>query len=146
PPTPFPPEAGAAAADQPGALYHRGGSVNTGHSRNPGAEFGLLPNCNTGRRCDLGAPSCACNFLTHAGNVIASTFPGGRAMLRSAWWVVGAALLGCVTCAALAVEGSTVAGPIGGTDIRAAQLPPPGLYGGSVFLYAEAHQYIDGFG
>jgi hypothetical protein len=57
-----------------------------------------------------------------------------------------AALLGYAPSAALAVEGSTAAGPIGGTDIRAAQLPPPGLYGGAVFLYAEAHQYLDGQG
>jgi hypothetical protein len=67
-------------------------------------------------------------------------------MTRNVWFVLAAALIGCAPSAALAVEGSTVAGPIGGTDIRAAQLPPPALYGGSVFLYAEAHQYIDGFG
>jgi len=67
-------------------------------------------------------------------------------MTRHVWFVLAAALIGCAPSVSLAVEGSTVAGPIGGTDIRSAQLPPPGLYGGAVFLYAEAHQYIDGFG
>jgi hypothetical protein len=38
---------------------------------------------------------------------------------------------------ALAVEGPTVAGPIGGNDIRSAVLPPPGLYGGVVLLHAS---------
>jgi hypothetical protein len=50
----------------------------------------------------------------------------------------------CTPC--LAVEGSSAAGPIGGTDIRSAQLPPPGVYGGTVQLYAEAHQFFDGDG
>jgi hypothetical protein len=45
-----------------------------------------------------------------------------------------------------AVEGTTSAGPIGGTDMRAAQLPPPGLYGGGVALYAEANRFFDGDG
>jgi hypothetical protein len=67
-------------------------------------------------------------------------------MTRNVWFVLAAALIGCAPSVSLAVEGSTVAGPVGGTDIRSAQLPPPGLYGGSVFLYAEAHQFIDGFG
>src|SRR5215467_262083 len=67
-------------------------------------------------------------------------------MLRIGWLILAAAVVGCVPTAAVAVEGSSAAGPIGGTDIRSAQLPPPGLYGGSVFLYAEAHQYIDGLG
>jgi hypothetical protein len=44
---------------------------------------------------------------------------------------------------AFAVEGSSAAGPIGGTDIRSAQLPPPGVYGGTVLFYAEAHQFFD---
>jgi hypothetical protein len=46
----------------------------------------------------------------------------------------------------LALEGNTAAGPIGGTDIRSAQLPPPGLYGGVILLYASAKQYFDGAG
>lgn len=53
-------------------------------------------------------------------------------------------LLAC--CPALAVEGSSTAGPIGGTDVRSAQLPPPGLYGGGVELYAEANRFFDGNG
>ena len=47
---------------------------------------------------------------------------------------------------ALAAEGATVAGPIGGTDMRSAQLPPPGLYGGMVFFYAAARGFVDGSG
>lgn len=59
---------------------------------------------------------------------------------------VAAAIL-CWLCApSNAVEGSSAAGPIGGTDIRSAQLPPPGLYGGTIQLYAEANQYFDGSG
>ena len=62
-------------------------------------------------------------------------------------WGVAAAVLTCgwTTCA-LAAEGATVAGPIGGTDIRSAQLPPPGLYGGMVFFYATAREFVDGSG
>ena len=58
-----------------------------------------------------------------------------------------AAAVFCRLCApSMAVEGSSAAGPIGGTDIRSAQLPPPGIYGGTIQLYAEAHQYFDGAG
>jgi hypothetical protein len=46
----------------------------------------------------------------------------------------------------LAVEGPTAAGPIGGTDIRSALLPPPGLYGGIILLGAEAFDFVDGDG
>jgi hypothetical protein len=67
-------------------------------------------------------------------------------MLRIAWLIVAAAAIGCAPTAAIAVEGSSAAGPIGGTDIRSAQLPPPGLYGGGVMLYAVANQYVDGNG
>jgi hypothetical protein len=45
-----------------------------------------------------------------------------------------------------AVEGTTAAGPIGGTDIRAAQLPPPGLYAGAIFLAGNAYNLVDGNG
>lgn len=48
--------------------------------------------------------------------------------------------------AARAAEGSTAAAPIGGTDMRAAQLPPPGLYGGAIALHIEAHKFYDGQG
>ena len=60
---------------------------------------------------------------------------------------VAAAVLTCGwTTGALGAEGATVAGPIGGTDIRSAQLPPPGLYGGMVFVYATAREFVDGSG
>ena len=47
---------------------------------------------------------------------------------------------------ALAVEGPTVAGPIGGNDIRSAVLPPPGLYGGVVLLHASTIDFLDRHG
>jgi hypothetical protein len=63
---------------------------------------------------------------------------------------VRAAFLAAVfTCAAnscLALEGSTAAGPIGGTDIRSALLPPPGLYGGFILFGATAFDFVDGNG
>jgi hypothetical protein len=46
----------------------------------------------------------------------------------------------------LAVEGPTAAGPIGGTDIRSAMLPPPGLYGGAFVLRASTLDFLDGHG
>jgi hypothetical protein len=59
-------------------------------------------------------------------------------------------LAAAVACAAwspaCAVEGSSGAGPIGGTDIRNAMLPPPGFYGGAFALYAEAREFNDGNG
>jgi hypothetical protein len=45
-----------------------------------------------------------------------------------------------------AVEGATAAGPIGGSDIRSAILPPPGLYGGVIGLYNDVVGYNDGTG
>lgn len=64
--------------------------------------------------------------------------------------VVGAALAAAAICCmpapALAIEGSTAAGPIGGTDIRSSLPLPPGLYGGAVGLVAAAHQLTDGNG
>src|ERR1700690_3740089 len=47
---------------------------------------------------------------------------------------------------ARAAEGTTAAGPIGGTDIRSALLPPPGVYGGLVGLYSAVGQVNDGTG
>ncbi|WP_172653308.1 SphA family protein [Methyloceanibacter caenitepidi] len=41
---------------------------------------------------------------------------------------------------AVALEGPTVAGPIGGSDMSSAVLPPPGLYGG---LFAAASGTLD---
>ena len=61
-------------------------------------------------------------------------------------------LLG-VTTAALcganpvhAIEGNTAAGPIGGTDIRSALLPPPGVYGGIIGLGSRVREIKDGNG
>lgn len=58
--------------------------------------------------------------------------------------------LAAAICAAnapvFALEGPTAAGPIGGYDIRSAQLPPPGAYGGVIFLAAEAFDFVDGNG
>ncbi len=42
-----------------------------------------------------------------------------------------------------AVEGPTVAGPIGGNDIRSAVLPPPGLYGGLGASAGTVLNYVD---
>jgi hypothetical protein len=53
---------------------------------------------------------------------------------------------GCWTLPCWAAEGSTVAGPIGGTDIRSAFLPPPGFYGAIVGVGASAYQLRDGSG
>lgn len=47
---------------------------------------------------------------------------------------------------ARAAEGSTVAGPIGGTDIRSAFLPTPGLYGAVIFGGSSAYQLRDDSG
>ena len=47
---------------------------------------------------------------------------------------------------AFAVEGPTAAGPIGGTDIRSAMLPPPGVYGGVILLGASTLDFVDGHG
>ena len=58
--------------------------------------------------------------------------------------VIAAGLL--LATPTLALEGNTAAGPIGGTDIRSAQLPPPGVYGGVILLYAAAQHYFDGAG
>lgn len=55
---------------------------------------------------------------------------------------------GLLICAAplWAAEGSTVAGPIGGTDIRSAFLPTPGLYGAVILGGASTYQLRDGAG
>ena len=58
----------------------------------------------------------------------------------------GAVCLFGLTNSALAVEGNAAAGPIGGTDIRQALLPPPGVYGGLVGVHATAQQFNDGSG
>lgn len=45
-----------------------------------------------------------------------------------------------------AAEGTSIAGPIGGTDIRSALMPPPGVYVGTAQLYAKGYNYYDGDG
>ena len=60
--------------------------------------------------------------------------------------LIAAAVVCLAASPLLAAEGSSVAGPIGGTDIRSAQLPPPGLYGGTIQVYAEAYKFFDGEG
>jgi hypothetical protein len=67
-------------------------------------------------------------------------------MTRIARLALAATLIGCAPTASLALEGSSAAGPIGGTDIRSALLPPPGLYGGMVLLHAAAREFFDGDG
>lgn len=57
-----------------------------------------------------------------------------------------AALLCAAATPAFAVEGTAAAGPIGGTDIRSALLPPPGIYGGGVAFDAPVRQFFDGHG
>jgi hypothetical protein len=67
--------------------------------------------------------------------------------MRSARFFLAVAAFVCGACtAALAVEGPTAAGPIGGTDMRSALLPPPGLYGGVISLGATAFDFVDGNG
>jgi hypothetical protein len=53
---------------------------------------------------------------------------------------------GCWTLPCWAAEGSTVAGPIGGTDIRSAFHGPPGLYGAIITGGSSAYQLRDGSG
>ena len=62
------------------------------------------------------------------------------------WRLVIFAFQFAVCAHALAVEGPTAAGPIGGTDIRSAMLPPPGLYGGTIQLAAGTLDFVDGNG
>ena len=60
--------------------------------------------------------------------------------------VLAAGALCSAGAPSLALEGSSAAGPIGGTDIRTAQLPPPGIYGGHITLIAKADKFYDGSG
>ena len=54
--------------------------------------------------------------------------------------------VGCWTLPSWAAEGSTVAGPIGGTDIRSAFQPSPGLYGAIITGGSNVYQLRDGSG
>lgn len=71
-------------------------------------------------------------------------------MNRNACGLLGAVLVATLASwpsgSAQAAEGTSVAGPIGGTDLRSALLPPPGLYGGLLHFYAEAWGLRDGKG
>jgi hypothetical protein len=64
--------------------------------------------------------------------------------------IAGIAVFGLSLCElapqAFATEGNTVAGPIGGTDMRSAMLPPPGLWGGGVYAYGSGRGFTDGNG
>lgn len=63
-------------------------------------------------------------------------------------WSLPIAVLILMACSprAHAVEGPTVAGPIGGTDIRSAIAPPPGLYGGAILGVAGTLDFLDNHG
>jgi hypothetical protein len=67
-----------------------------------------------------------------------------RARLSLASLVTMALL--CAAPTASAVEGTTAAGPVGGSDVRVALLPPPGLYGGVSFFGGNAPRLVDGNG
>jgi len=66
--------------------------------------------------------------------------------LRNASRLLAGALLICPLAPASAAEGPSIAGPIGGTDVRSATLPPPGLYAGAIALWADAFRFVDGQG
>src|SRR5215470_18686996 len=69
---------------------------------------------------------------------------GGRARASLALLIAMALL--CRVPTALAVEGTTAAGPVGGSDVRVALLPPPGLYWGVAFFAGNAPRLVDGSG
>jgi hypothetical protein len=66
------------------------------------------------------------------------------AVFRTATLLIGCAFAGVPL--ANAAEGPVAAGPIGGTDIRSALLPPPGLYGGVIGLRSQVDEIHDGTG
>jgi hypothetical protein len=66
--------------------------------------------------------------------------------MRTARYWLATALVCGLSSPSHAVEGSTAAGPIGGTDVRVALLPPPGVYGGIAVLGAKAFDFVDGRG
>lgn len=70
---------------------------------------------------------------------------------RQSWGITAGSRLGGRRASrhlprAVAVEGATAAGPIGGSDIRSVILPSPGFYGGVVGLYNNVTQFHDGTG
>src|SRR5258708_22059232 len=60
--------------------------------------------------------------------------------------ILAAAAIGCGCTHAHAGEGTGVAGRIGGTDLRSAQLPPAGVYGGLGFSHSGSREFFDGSG
>jgi hypothetical protein len=57
-----------------------------------------------------------------------------------------AAAIAAAPLPSLAVEGPTVAGPIGGNDIRSAIVPPPGIYVGASGSVGGSINFVDGNG
>jgi hypothetical protein len=70
---------------------------------------------------------------------------GRRGRLRLAPLIITMTLL-LGTPTASAIEGTTAAGPVGGSDVRVALLPPPGFYGGVSFFAGNAPRLVDGNG
>ena len=66
--------------------------------------------------------------------------------MRCVRFLLATAIICCASSSVYAVEGPTAAGPIGGTDIRSAQLPPPGVYAGGILFGATAFDIVDGSG
>lgn len=66
--------------------------------------------------------------------------------MRARAALLAAAMVCGVPGSSKAVEGSSIAGPIGGTDMRSAIVPQPGLYGGAIALYVGAREFADGQG
>jgi hypothetical protein len=68
-------------------------------------------------------------------------------MIKVLWFgfFLSASVCGSVR-PSMAAEGATAAGPIGGSDIRSALLPPPGFYGGIIGASTAADALTDGSG
>jgi hypothetical protein len=52
-------------------------------------------------------------------------------------------ILACFPCQSFALQGRAPSGPIGGTDINQALVPPPGLYGGLIYGYMDFSAWVD---
>ena len=66
--------------------------------------------------------------------------------MRGVRSLLTAAFICAASTPVFAVEGPSAAGPIGGYDIRSAQLPPPGLHGGVIVVGGPAFDFVDGDG
>ena len=66
--------------------------------------------------------------------------------MRVISWILAAALSCGFSTSGAAIEGPSAAGPIGGTDVRVALIPPAGLYGGGAVLTVRAFDFADGQG